>query len=126
MAEGLLNVLYGDKYEAYSAGTEPSQVNPYAIKAMAEIDIDISGDRSKSIEEFQDMKFDYVVTVCNHAKEACPYFPEGEICIHKSFVDPSSVKGSDDKKMMAFRIVRDEIRRWIYKTFGELPELIKL
>ena len=73
MAEGLLNHLYESGYEAYSAGTRPSIVNPFAIKAMAEIGIDISGRRSKGIDEFKDMNFDCVVTVCDHAKETCPF-----------------------------------------------------
>jgi len=117
MAEGLLNHLYGNRYAAYSAGTEPSTVNPYAIKAMAEIGIDISRSRSKGIEEFQGMKFDYVVTVCDNAKETCPFFHGGGKHIHKSFDDPSGVEGEDDVKLIAFRKVRDEIRDWIMKTF---------
>ncbi len=94
MAEGLLNALYGNKYKAYSAGTKPSTVNPYAINAMAEIGIDISKNRSKSIDEFQGMKFDYVITVCDNAKETCPFFPGGEEYLHKSFDDPSDFNGN--------------------------------
>jgi arsenate reductase len=94
MAEGLLNHLYESKYEAYSAGTKPSTVNPYAINAMVEIGIDISKNRSKSIDEFQGMKFDYVITVCDNAKETCPFFPGGEEYLHKSFDDPSDFNGN--------------------------------
>ncbi|MFQ5786545.1 MAG: arsenate reductase ArsC [Thermodesulfobacteriota bacterium] len=117
MAEGLLNHLYGSKYEAYSAGTKPSIVNPYAVTALAEIGIDISRNRSKGIEEFQGMKFDYVVTVCDNAKETCPFFPGGREYLHKSFDDPSGVDGEDDVKLITFRNTRDEIRDWIEETF---------
>ena len=117
MAEGFLNALYGDRYEGFSAGIEPSHVNPYAVKAMAEIGIDISTHRSKSIEDFREKNFNYVVTVCNHAKEACPFFP-GEKILHKDFEDPSSFKGSEDEILEEIRRVRDEIKDWISKTFG--------
>ncbi|MFQ5686284.1 MAG: arsenate reductase ArsC [Candidatus Scalindua sp.] len=118
MAEGLLNHLCGNKYEAHSAGTESSIVNPYAIQSMAEIGIDISEHRSKGVEEFQGMKFDYVVTVCDNAKETCPFFPRGGDYLHKSFDDPSGVQGNDDVKLIAFRKVRNEIMDWIKETFG--------
>jgi arsenate reductase len=117
MAEGLLNALPGNQYEAFSAGTEPSQVNPYAIKSMSEIDIDISMNRSKNIHEFKGMEFDYVITVCDNAKERCPVFPGGGKHIHKGFTDPSRTKGGNDQKLVAFRIVRDGIRDWIQKNF---------
>ena len=117
MAEGLMNALPGNQYEAFSAGTEPSQVNPYAIKSMSEINIDISSNHSKNIHEFDGMEFDYIITVCDNAKERCPVFLGGGKHIHKGFVDPSHAQGSDDQKLMAFRIVRDEIRDWIKKNF---------
>jgi len=116
MAEALLNALKGDRYEAFSAGIEPSRVNPYAVKAMAEAGIDISAHRSKSIEEFRGKSFDYVVTVCDLAKEACPFFP-GEIILHKDFKDPSEFKGTESKILEKVREVRDEIKDWIEKTF---------
>lgn len=116
MAEGLLNALYGDRYQALSAGTEPGQVNPYVIKVMMEIGIDISTHSSKSIKEFYGTNFDYVVTVCDHAKEVCPFFP-GEIVLHKSFDDPSQYKGSEDDILVATRRVRDEIKDWLIHTF---------
>jgi arsenate reductase len=116
MAEGFLNALRGDRYEAYSAGIEPSRINPYAVKAMAEVGIDISTHRSKSIEEFRGESFDYVVTVCDHAKEACPFFP-GERILHKDFEDPSEFKGTEDEILEKVRDVRDEIKDWIEKTF---------
>ena len=117
MAEALLDALYGDKYEARSAGIEPAEVNPYAIKGMAELGIDISKHRSKSIKEFRGHNFDYVITVCDHAKETCPFFP-GEEVLHKGFKDPSEFKGNEDEIMEKVRQVRDEIRVWIEKTFG--------
>jgi arsenate reductase (thioredoxin) len=117
MAEGLINALPGARYEAFSAGTEPSQVNPYAIKSLSEIDIDISTNRSKNILEFKGVEFDYVITVCDNAKERCPVFPGRGKHIHKGFADPSRAKGSDDQKLLAFRIVRDEIRDWIKMNF---------
>lgn len=113
-----MNALYGDRYEAYSAGIEPAKVNPYAIEVMAEIGIDISKHRSKSIEEFRRKNFDYVVTVCDHAKEACPFFPGDEV-LHKGFEDPSEFKGTEDEILAEVRRVRYEIRDWIRETFGE-------
>lgn len=113
MAEALLNMFHGDHYEAWSAGTEPSQVNPYAVKVMAEIGIDISNHRSKSVEEFVSQPFDYVVTVCDHANEACPFFHGGKERIHKGFEDPASVEGDKTEKLRAFRRTRDEIKGWL-------------
>ncbi len=118
MAEGLLNVFYKNHYQANSAGTEPSQVNPYAIKAMAEIGIDISTHHSKSIEEYQGIQFDIVVTVCDDAKENCPFFP-GKRLIHQSFEDPSACGGSEVNIMNCFRRIRVEIKNWLETTFGE-------
>ena len=116
MAEALLNTLNGDKYEAYSAGIMATRINPYVVNAMAEIGIDISKNRSKSIEEFRGKNFNYVVTVCDSAKEACPFFP-GEKIIHKSFDDPAQVKGSEEEIMKQTRRVRDEIKEWLKTTF---------
>lgn len=117
MAEGLMNSLLGDTYEAYSAGTEPSKVNPLAIRAMAEIDIDISRHHSKSVDKFVKHEFDYVVTVCDHANEVCPFFPGGKNHIHKGFEDPAAFEGSEPEKMEVFRRVRDSIKEWIENTF---------
>ena len=117
IAEGFLNALYGDRYEGYSAGIEPRMVNPYAIKVMAEYGIDISKHRSKSVEEFRAMHFDYVVTVCSQAREVCPFFTGGKV-LHKSFEDPSTFKGSTDRIMKETRRIRDEIRDWIGRIFG--------
>jgi len=119
MAEGLLNAFLSDRYEACSAGTQPSKINPHAVKAMAEIGIDISSHRSKSLEEFQGKKIDYVVTVCDQAKGACPFFPGAREYLHKSFDDPSKFQGTNDEILARVREVRDEIRAWIEKTFGK-------
>lgn len=113
IAEGLLNYFYGDKYEAYSAGTQPTQVNPYAIKAMQEIGIDISRHRSKSVQEFLNQEIDYVITVCDSANETCPFFPSGKNRLHQSFRDPSSIVGSEEEILNGFRKIRDEIKNWI-------------
>lgn len=123
MAEGILKSLYGEKYEVYSAGTDPTNINPFAIEVMEEIGIDISKNRSKSIKEFLNMEFDLVVTVCDSAKESCPFFPGGKRYIHKSFEDPSQFKGEEIETLAVFRRVRDEIKDWIEKTFGENSEI---
>jgi arsenate reductase len=116
MAEGLVNGFFNDGYKAFSAGTAAAGVNLYAIRAMAELGIDISGHYSKSVEEFKNKKFDYVVTVCDSAKESCPFFP-GKNIAHRSFRDPAAVNGSDEEKLEAFRNVRDEISRWLKEEF---------
>lgn len=120
MAEGLVNFLLKDKFIAFSAGTYPTKVNPFAIKVMEEIGIDISNHRSKSVSEFKGEKFDYVVTVCDSAKENCPFFPGAKEYIHQSFEDPSSYEGSDEEKLNKFRKVRDEIKKFIIERFGDL------
>jgi arsenate reductase len=118
LAEGLMNALLGDRYEAYSAGTEPGEVNPRAVLALLELGIDISGHRSKHVDEFLDRDFDYVVTVCDQAHEVCPVFPGGKELVHHSFVDPSSKEGKEQERQAAFHKARDEIRDWLFKEFG--------
>ena len=118
MAEGLMNALAGERYFAQSAGTEPSEVNPLAIEAMSEIGINIKKHKSKSVDEFIKQDFDYVVTVCDHANETCPFFTGGRERIHKGFKDPDAVTGSDVDKLEAFRAARDEISEWIKVEFG--------
>jgi arsenate reductase len=120
MAEGLIRALHGDLYEAVSAGTEPIGVSPYAIKVMSEIGTDMGAYRSKGIQEFFGQQFDYVVTVCDHAKEACPYFPGGKKILHRSFADPSALIGTEEEIMAGFRQVRDEIKNWIEREFIKL------
>ena len=116
MAEGFLNALHGDRYEGYSAGIEATKVNPYVVKVLMELGIDILRHRSKSIEEFRGKNFNYVVTVCDHAKEVCPFFPSENI-LHKSFEDPSKFKGAEEEMLKKTKRVRDEIREWVEKTF---------
>jgi arsenate reductase len=116
MAEAFLNKFCGDKYEAKSAGITPTGLNPHVVRVMAEIGIDLSTHRSKSILEFQGKTFDYVVTVCDAAREACPFFP-GEKEIHKNFPDPSTFKGSKEEILRKVRVVRDEIKEWVERTF---------
>ena len=116
MAEAFLNALCGDNYQAESAGVTPTGINPYVVNVMAEVGIDLSTHRSKSIMEFQGKTFDYVVTVCNSAREVCPFFP-GEKEIHKSFPDPSAFDGTDEEILVKVRNVRDEIKAWVENTF---------
>lgn len=112
MAEGIIRHLYGDRFEVFSAGTHPSLVRPEAIKAMAEIGIDISNHRSKSVEEFAGREIDYVLTVCDNARENCPYFPARTRVIHHSFDDPAAVEGDEETRLAAFQIVRDQIHEY--------------
>lgn len=123
MAEAFLNTLCGHRYQAKSAGITPTQINSYVAKAMAEIGFDLSTRHSKSILEFQGQTFNYVVTVCDAARETCPFFPRKKE-IHKSFLDPSEFKGTEAEILEKVRKVRDEIRDWIQKTFclGVPPE----
>jgi arsenate reductase len=113
MAEGLLRYDAGDRFEVESAGTKPSHVRPEAIAAMKELGIDISGHRSKSVDEFTGRQFDYVLTVCDNANESCPIFPGQTARIHHSFDDPAEVKGSEEERLAVFRRVRDELRRYL-------------
>ena len=106
MAEGVLRHLAGDRVEAFSAGSKPSAVNPAAIRVMAEIGIDISAHRSKSLMEFIQQPFDFVITVCDNAAETCPVFPGRAQRIHWSFPDPAAVQ-DDEARLAAFRSVRD-------------------
>ena len=109
MGEGLFRVEGGGEVEVFSAGTKPSSVRPEAISVMKEIGIDISGHRSKSVDEFASQIFDYVVTVCDNARDTCPVFPAGTERIHWSFEDPAAVEGSETKRLEAFRRTRDLI-----------------
>jgi arsenate reductase len=117
LAEGLVNSLCSYKYQAFSAGSAPTKVNTFAIDALREIGIDITDHYSKSINEFEDQYFDYVITVCNNAKDNCPFFPRANEYVHKSFQDPSSVDGTFQDKLNAFRKSRDEIKQWILEFF---------
>ena len=110
MAEGLLRHIAGEKFDVESAGVAPTTVRPEAIAVMGELGIDISSHRSKSVDEFSDEQFDYVITVCDNARETCPVFPADVKRIHWSFDDPASVQGTNEEKLSVFRRVRDEIR----------------
>ena len=112
MAEGLTNHFFSDKWQAYSAGTEKTKVKELAIKAMDKIGIDITHQFSKRIDHFKGWEFDLVVTVCDNAQETCPFYP-GKNVIHKSFKDPSSIKGDKNEKLKAFCNTRDEIYNWL-------------
>jgi len=109
MAEGLLRHLAGDRFEAASAGTHPAGLNPGAVAVMQEIGIDISSHRSKRVDEYRDARFDYVITVCDRAKEACPLFPAASSQLHWSFEDPAGAVGTIEERQRVFRRVRDEI-----------------
>lgn len=109
MAEGLLRDMGETRYHVFSAGTHPSVVNPLAIEAMREVGIDISHHRSKSVGEFANDEFDYIITVCDNANENCPVFPGHATRIHWSFDDPALAEGNHDERLTVFRRVRDEI-----------------
>jgi len=111
MAEGLLRNMAGDRFEVFSAGTHPTSLNPNAVSALADLGIDISSHRSKSADEFRNNSFDYVITVCDNARESCPIFPGAGERIHQSFPDPAAAPISDQP--VIFRQVRDSIRTWL-------------
>ena len=113
MAEGLLRADHGDRFDVESAGTIATHVRPEAIAVMQEIGIDISGHRSKTVDEFAGQSFDYVLTVCDSANEKCPVFPGHGERIHHAFPDPARVQGGEDERLAAFREVRDEIREFL-------------
>jgi arsenate reductase (thioredoxin) len=111
IAEGFLRHLASEDFEAFSAGTKPSRLNPLAVKVMEEKGVDISGQYSQSIDEFLNESLDYIITVCDHAKETCPVFPGTAERIHWSFRDPADAKGSEEEKMTVFREIRDSIEK---------------
>lgn len=110
VAEGLLRHDAGDRFEVVSAGVEPTQLRPLAIKAMNEIGIDISSHRSKSVDEFNGQNFDYVITVCDNANQQCPLFPGTTKRIHWSIEDPAAAVGNEEEQLKVFQRVRDELR----------------
>jgi arsenate reductase (thioredoxin) len=117
MAEGLLRRDAGDRFEVESAGTKQSQVRPEAVAVMRELGIDISGHRSKHVDEFAGQEFDYILTVCDNAKESCPIFPSGAIAIHHNFEDPAALHGTEAERLAVFRRVRDQIRQYLRSQF---------
>lgn len=119
MAEGLLRFLSGQEFEVFSAGSKPAgKVHPLAIEAMREVSVDISKHQSKHLDQFTGQPFDFVITVCDNAREACPNFPGAGKQLHWSFDDPALATGTDEQKMRVFRRVRDEIRHRI-RRFAE-------
>ena len=120
MAEGLLRGLAGDRFEVHSAGTEATYVRPQAISAMVEVGVDISGQESKTLERYLGETFDYVITVCDAANEACPIFSGAKNRLHWSFEDPSLATGTEAERLEVFRRVRDEIQQRIEEEL--LPE----
>jgi arsenate reductase len=121
MAEALANHYLGDCCQAFSAGTEATRVNPLASLVLAELGIDTSSLRSKTMDEFANQSFDHVVTLCGDANEKCPLFFGGVQRIHRGFVDPLRLKGSEAEVLPEFRRVRDEIKSWIMDYFGGTP-----
>ena len=117
IAEGILNSMFGSRYKGFSAGLKKTQVNPYAVEVMKEIGIDLSMHSSKTLDKFSGEEFDIVVTVCDNARENCPFFP-GKKVIHKSFKDPSEFEGSIEDTLEVFRETRDEIKSWIFRYFS--------
>jgi arsenate reductase len=109
MAEAILREIAGERFEASSAGINPTQVNPIAVRVMAEVGTDITNQRSKSIDELLDERFDYVITVCDRARETCPVFPGPAKRLHWSFDDPAAVEGPEQERLEVFRRTRDEI-----------------
>jgi arsenate reductase len=122
MAEGLVNHFLGDRFQAFSAGTEATRVKPLAIRVLAELGIDISGHRSKVLDEFTGERFDYVITLCGDANEKCPLFFGGLRRLHIGFDDPSRLPGGEDEVLPEYRRVRDEIRnRLVDFLTGDAP-----
>ena len=124
MAEGLLQHAAGERFEVQSAGTRPGSVRSEAIDVMKELGIDISGHRSKHVNEFEGQSFDYVLTVCDNARESCPLFPGETKRLHKDFEDPAALQGTEEERLALFRRVRDGIRDYL-RTFPcrTLPQL---
>jgi arsenate reductase len=121
MAEGLVNHFLGDRWEALSAGSHPSgYVHPLSIRVMAELSIDISEHRSKSVSEFRDTPLDLVITVCDSAAENCPLWLGKEKVVHIGFVDPAEAEGTIDETLVVFRTVRDQIRETVIDYLEKL------
>lgn len=119
MAEGLLRHEGGDRFAVASAGTRPSRVRPEAITVMCELGIDIASHRSKSVEEFIGQDFDYVITVCDTARQSCPVFPGKTTLMHWSIEDPAAAEGEEAARLAVFRQVRDELRERLRDFLAE-------
>jgi len=124
MAEGLVNHFLGDRWEAYSAGTQPAgYVHPLAVRAMAELDIDISGRRSKSTDEFRDAVFDVVITVCDDAARTCPIWLGQGHRVHIGFPDPVAATGTEEEQLEAFRSARDGLRQQVFDYLRTMEDM---
>ncbi|MBI4454701.1 MAG: arsenate reductase ArsC [Acidobacteria bacterium] len=121
MAEGLLRRLAADRFEVTSAGTNPARLNPEAVEAMREIGVDISKHCPKSVEEFLGRHFDYVITVCDQARQACPLFPAAVSTLHWNLEDPAAARGSPEQRKAVFRRIRDEIAMHIKNFLTKCP-----
>ena len=117
MAEALLRHLEGNRFEPHNAGTEATHLRPLAVRAMGEIEVDISGQEYKILERYLEKPFDYVITVCDDANEACPFFPGAANRLHWSFEDPSRAEGPEEERLEVFRSVRDRIGERIEREF---------
>jgi arsenate reductase (thioredoxin) len=118
MAEGFLRSLAGDRFEVASAGTQATRVHPLAVQAMAEVGINLGGHTSKTVDQYLEQPWDYVITVCDAANEACPVFPQKSGRLHWSFPDPSQASGTDEHRLDVFRRVRDQIERRLTDWLG--------
>ena len=118
MAEGLLRQLAGDRFDVFSAGIEAGSLRPEAVAAMKEIGVDISMQRSKSVDEYAGQPFDVIVTTCDEAKEACPLFPGAQRMLHWSVADPAGVDGDPGRRTVAFRAARDMLRQKIQEVLS--------
>ena len=119
MADGYMKKFAGNSAEVYSAGIETHGVNPRAIEIMKEDDIDISSNTSNNVNEYSDINFDYVITVCNNAKERCPFFPSNAKKFHHNFPDPAKATGSEEQIMRRFRHIREMIKKYCEKFIAE-------
>ena len=123
MAEALLRHLGGDRVDVVSAGSAPApQVHPLAVRAMAEIGLDISAQRPKPMADFLGQPFDYIIAVCSKAAEACPFFPGPAQRLHWFYADPAAAEGTEEERMAAFRAVRDDLRRRIAEWLAAMPD----
>ena len=120
MAEGFFKHYYGEKFNIYSAGSDPGEIHPMSIRVMAEIGIDLSKHRSKSLNEFEGHEMDYVVTVCGGGQSECPIFTDGRNYILQSFEDPSSFKGTEEEKMEQFKSLRDDLKIWLDQFYTSI------
>jgi len=117
MAEGIANSLFKDKLAAKSAGTKPTALDPYAVKVMAEIGIDISWHKVKSLKDLKGEQFDFLVTLCKDDEDLCPFYPGAKETLHRTINDPPGIHGTEGEKMAAYRLMRDEILGFIRQQF---------